>query len=157
MINLKLFRYMQNTKRTAKAFMDLEFKLHGLPFDVYTDCGSQFTNSLWKKIMDNSKIKNKIATTNHHETVGQVERNNSYIEQYLRVYSKSYKDWVDWLYLAEFAYSNAIHESTNETPFFINYGFHPSMDDLFLFENNETNNLYICNGVGIHQVVIVIQ
>ena len=40
---------------------------------------------------------------------------------------------------------NAIHESTNETPFFINYGFHPSINDLFLYENNETNNLYIKN------------
>ena len=147
MIHLKPFRDLPNTKRTAKAFMDLVFKLHGLPSDIYTDRGSQFTSSLWKKIMDNLKIKTKIATTDHHETVGQVERNNSYIEQYLRAYSKSYthKDWVDWLYLAEFAYNNAIHESTNETPFFINYGFHPSMDDLFLFENNETNNLYIKN------------
>jgi len=33
--------------------------------------------------MDNLKIKTKIATTDHHETIGQVERNNSYIEQYL--------------------------------------------------------------------------
>ena len=31
---------MPNTKRTAKAFMDLVFKLHGLPSDIYTDRGS---------------------------------------------------------------------------------------------------------------------
>jgi len=35
-------------------------------------------------------IKSKITTIDHHELDGQVERCNSFIEQYLRVYSISY-------------------------------------------------------------------
>lgn len=34
-------------------------------------------------------------------------------------------DWSRLLSSAEFAYNNAAHESTKETPFFIEYGRHP--------------------------------
>jgi len=53
-----------------------------------------------------------------------------FLEQYLWVYSKVYyyDDIIDWINLFEFVYNNTINESTNEAPFFINYGFHPSMD-----------------------------
>jgi len=71
---------MPDAKQTAKAFMNNIFKLHGLPQDIYTDRGSQFTSTLWNEFMHLSKIKNNIATTDHHETVGQVERFNSFIE-----------------------------------------------------------------------------
>jgi len=135
MIHLKSFRDLPNTKRTAKAFMDLVFKLHGLPSNIYTDHGSQLTSSLWKEIIYNLKIKTKIAITGYYETVGQVERNNSYIEQYLRAYSKSYthKDWVDWLYLAEFAY--------NEMYFLIFYSLPFSYTFILYFINKGQNNL----------------
>ena len=147
MIHLIPFRYVPNAQQTAKAFLDTVFRLHGLPTDIYTDRGAQFTSRLWRHLMYKLRIKTRIATTDHHETIGQVERNNSFIEQYLRAYSRefSHNDWVDWIYLVEFVYNNSIHESTNETPFFINYGFHPPMDDIYLFKYAETNNLYLRN------------
>ena len=136
---------MQN--KLLRLFMNNIFKLHGLPQDIYTDRGSQFTSALWNEFMFLLKIKNNIATTDHHETVGQVERCNSFIEQYLRAYSRAYyhDDWIDWIYLAEFAYNNSVNESTKETPFFINYGFHPSMDEFFLLPQMDTNFKYIKN------------
>ena len=141
MIHLIPFKQIPDAKQTAKAFMNNIFKLHGLPQDIYTDRGSQFTSALWNEFMHLLKIKNNIATTDHHETIGQVERCNSFIEQYLRAYSRAYyhDDWIDWIYLAEFAYNNSVNESTKETPFFINYGFHPSMDEFFLLPQMDTN------------------
>jgi len=47
---------------------------------MYTDRGSQFTSALWEEVMEYLNIKSKIAITDHHETVGQVERCNSFIE-----------------------------------------------------------------------------
>ena len=32
--------------------------------------------------------------------------------------------------MAEFAYNNSIHASTQQTPFYANYGFHPKLDML---------------------------
>jgi len=145
MIHLIPFKQIPDAKQTAKAFITNIFKLHGLPCDMYTDRGSQFTSALWKEVMEYLNIKSKIATTDHHETVGQVERCNSFIEQYLRAYSRSYyhDDWIEWIHLAEFVYNNSINESTKETPFFINYGFHPSMDEFFLLPDIDTNNKII--------------
>ncbi len=142
MIHLVPFKDIPNAKQTAKAFMNNIFKLHGLPYDIYTDRGSQFTSDLWKEFLFLLNIHSKIATTDHHETVGQVERCNSYIEQYLRCYSKSFyhDDWIDWLPLAEFAYNNSVNESTKETPFYINYGFHPPMDEYYLIPYMDINH-----------------
>jgi len=33
---------------------------------------------------------------------------------------------VDWIGLAEFQYNNLIHDATHMTPFYANYGFHPT-------------------------------
>ncbi len=147
MIHLIPFKQIPDAKQTAKAFVNNIFKLHGLPNDIYTDRGTQFTSSFWQELMGLLGVVTNIATTDHHETVGQVERSNSFIEQYLRAYSRAYyhDDWVDWIHFAEFAYNNSLNESTNETPFFINYGFHPPMDENYLIPEADSNHKYIKN------------
>ncbi|KAI5476348.1 hypothetical protein MNV49_007861 [Pseudohyphozyma bogoriensis] len=57
------------------------------------------------------------------------ERINQIVETYLRLYiNYDQDDWSDFLPLAEFAYNNASHSSTTESPFFLNKGFHPTLD-----------------------------
>jgi len=145
MIHLIPFKEISSAEETAKALLKNIFKLHGLPVDIYTDRGSQFTSALWIEIMEKLRVKPRIATTDHHETVGQVERCNSFIEQYLRCYSRTFfhDDWSEWLHLAEFVYNNTVHESTKQTPLFINYGFHPPMDEVFLFQGSDSNFRYV--------------
>ena len=43
MIHLIPFKQIPDAKQTAKAFMNNVYKLHGLPYDMYTDRGPQFT------------------------------------------------------------------------------------------------------------------
>src|SRR5258706_14222184 len=40
------------------------------------------------------------------------------------------ENWTDLLHLAEFAWNNHHHLSLDMTPFFANYGMHPTMMDL---------------------------
>jgi len=55
-----------------------------------------------------------------------MEKVNSIIEQNLRCFS-NYKgiNWSKFINLAEFSYNNAIQESAKQSPFFLNYGYHP--------------------------------
>ena len=51
---------------------------------------------------------------------------NATMEQYLRAYvSHQQDDWSRWLPLAEFALNNQQSETTQATPFYTNYGYHP--------------------------------
>jgi len=57
---------------------------------------------------------------------GQTERVNQTLEQYLRSYCTCQQDnWVSLLPFAEHAYHTSTSESTNASPFEINYGFSP--------------------------------
>ena len=50
---------------------------------------------------------------------------NQTIEQYLQHYvNYEQNDWVTFLPMAQFAYNNAKHSTTEETLFYANYGYH---------------------------------
>ncbi|KAL7281621.1 hypothetical protein ACG7TL_004938 [Trametes sanguinea] len=67
-----------------------------------------------------------MSTTYHPQTDGQTERVNQTLEQFLRCYVDYQKaNWSKLLSAAEFAYNNAAHEGTKESPFFLEYGRHP--------------------------------
>src|ERR1700738_2795629 len=71
------------------------------------------------------------STTFHPQSDRQTEHVNQTLEQYLRIFCDYQQDnWLDLLPLAEFSYNNAKHSSTQVSPFFANYGFHPRMSIL---------------------------
>ena len=51
---------------------------------------------------------------------------NRILEDYLRSYMRSdQENWDELISMAEFAMNNSKNSSTNETPFYLNYGRHP--------------------------------
>ena len=125
MIHLMGFRHLPSAKETANTFLKEIYRLHGFPISITTDRGTQFTSKVWKDLMKFFGAELNLATTSHHETVGQVERNNSYVETYLRCFVNTFDndEWLDYLYLAEFCYNNSIHASTNQSPFLSLYNY----------------------------------
>ncbi|MBW0466523.1 hypothetical protein O181_006238 [Austropuccinia psidii MF-1] len=94
------------------------FSKHGLPFSIISDRGSLFVSLFWTQLCQQLKISRDISTAFHSETDGQTERVNQILEQYLWMYvSYQQDDWHTWLPLAEFAYNNAGHSSTKQSPF----------------------------------------
>ena len=69
-----------------------------------------------------------MTTAYHPQGNGQTEQTNQTVEQYLWHYI-NYKqnDWVTFLSMAQFAFNNAVHTTTGETLFYVNYGYHPSI------------------------------
>ena len=64
----------------------------------------------------------------HPQTDGQTEWLNQTIEAYLRSFiSYEQDDWVSLLPMAEFAYNNSTTNATGVSPFYANYGFHPTV------------------------------
>jgi hypothetical protein len=51
---------------------------------------------------------------------------NRFLNDYLRNFCVSHSDWLQHLKVAEFAYNNSTHGSTEHSPFFLNYGQHPN-------------------------------
>ena len=47
-------------------------------------------------------------------------------------------DWSEWLASAEFAYNNRQHSSTGQSPFYLEYGYHPRTP--LTIDNPNTNN-----------------
>jgi len=107
-------------------FLQNIVRLHGLLKEIISDRGSVFTSKFWQQLLSQLQIKSNLSTAFHPQSDGQTERLNSILEQYLRVYvNYQQDDWHSLLPLAEFAYNNTEHSSTQKTPFFSNYGFHP--------------------------------
>ena len=104
------------------------WKLHGILLVHSTDRGSTFTANFTKSIYKELGIEPRFSMAYHPQTQGQVENNNKWMETYLRMFcSHRQDDWVDLLLIAEFAYNNHHHPSIDTTPFFMNYGYHPTL------------------------------
>ena len=60
----------------------------------------------------------------HPQTQGQVENNNKWVETYIRMFcNHQQNDWVNLLYMAEFAYNNHHHSLIGMSPFKVNVGY----------------------------------
>lgn len=113
----------------AWLFLDRIVRYHGVPDSIISDRGSTFVSQFWRELTRHLQTELKHLTAYHPQTDGLTECTNQTLETYLRAYvSYQQDDWVDYLPLAEFAFNNAVNLSTNQTPFYANYGFHPSFE-----------------------------
>jgi hypothetical protein len=113
---------------TARLYIDHVWKHHGVPQNLVTDRGSVFISHFWTALLQIIGTKQKLSTAYHPQTDGQTERVNRVIEDMLRHYVMELHEQSDWdlfLSAAEFAINNSVHESTNSTPFRLNYGRDP--------------------------------
>ncbi len=131
-------------EETARLFVDNVYRFHGLPNDIISDRGTQFTSKFWQSLFKILGVEIKLSSAYHPQTDGQTERINQVLEQYLRCSINYHQDnWVDLLPLAEFAYNNTLQGSIQQTPFFANYGHHPRFDqfNLNISENPAATDL----------------
>jgi transposase InsO family protein len=70
-------------EETMRLFIDNIYKYYGLPNDIISDRGSQFTSKFWQSVFKILKIKIKLSSAYHPQTDGQTERINQILEEYL--------------------------------------------------------------------------
>ena len=107
----------------AQLFRDGVWKLHGLPKEVISDRGPQFVSNFMPGLSKILGIKIAASMAYHPQTDGQTKCVNQEVEQFLRLFvNQRQDDWYDWLSIAEFAYNDRVHASTQTSPFMLDSG-----------------------------------
>ena len=110
----------------AQLLYDRIYPLHGLPLQIISDRGVQYSAELFQEWCKLLGIESTMSIAYHPQTNGQTEQVNQILEQYLRCYvDYDLKNWSNLLPSTEFAYNNQAHEGTKESPFFLEYGRNP--------------------------------
>ncbi|KAG2966879.1 hypothetical protein PC118_g18908 [Phytophthora cactorum] len=111
--------------QTARLFVDMVFKHHGMPLDIVSDRDPRFTARFWQEVFTLLGTQLSMSTADHPQTDGQTERVNRVLGDLLKSYAHSFQQWSDCLPMAEFAINNSVHVSTGHTPFYVNAMRHP--------------------------------
>ena len=110
-------------------YLDNVIRLHGISQSLFSDRGSIFTSHFWTSLSNMMNLKQRLSTAFHPQTDGQTERMNQTLEQYLQIYCNYQQDnWSSLLSLAEFSYNNAYQSTIKCSPFYANYGYHPTFN-----------------------------
>lgn len=126
-------------KEVAVLFLEHIFKLHGLPRKIISDRDARFTGHFWQALFESLGTEIALSTAFHPQTDGLTERMNRTLKQALRAYvNAAQNNWDELLAPLEFAYNQSTHRSTNQSPFFLNYGRHPHTPASLAVPNHRT-------------------
>ncbi len=103
---------------TAEALLEQVFRFYGLPEDIVSDRGPQFTSRVWKAFCQQLNINVSLTSGYHPQSNGQVERLNQEITRFLRSYChQNQNDWSRFLLWAEYA-QNSLASHQPASPLF---------------------------------------
>ena len=126
MVHFVACREEMSAKDFAELYIDQVWRLHGLSREFITDRDTRFTSAFWKGVTELIGTKHVMSSSFHPQTDGQTERVNQTLETYIRHFvSVRLNDWDTLLSRAEYAHNAAVHSSTGQTPFYLNFGMNP--------------------------------
>ena len=114
----------------AQTLLEHVFQHHGLPTTIVSNRSTQFVSMLWTEVCRLVKITRRLSTAFHPETDGATERANQELETYLCIFTSfQQEDWAFQLPIAMMALNSRVSQSTRLSPFFMTHGYHQSIMD----------------------------
>ena len=114
------------SKEIADLFLREVFRHHGLPSNIVSDRDPRFTAKFWKALQKALGVELLMSTAEHPQTDGQAEAAVKVVQKLLKPFVFQGQDWEELLPSLEFAYNDTVQSSTGQTPFYLNYGHHPT-------------------------------
>jgi hypothetical protein len=113
-------------ERFAEIFIDVYFRLHGLPQAIISDRDPRFVSEFWQYLTTIWQTRTRMSTAFHPQTDGQAEKANQIVERYLRIFAAgNERRWDRFLGLAEFSYNSQTHAAHRLSPFVADLGHQP--------------------------------
>jgi hypothetical protein len=110
-------------EQVVEFIYDNIFTRFGMPREIVSDRGAQFTSKLITDLMELYKIKHRKTTTYHPQENGQVEVTNRELENILtKTVQFHHRDWANKLSEVVWAYHTTWKTSTRFTPYELVYG-----------------------------------
>jgi hypothetical protein len=106
--------------KLVELYMSRIMCLHGVPKNIVSDRGSQFTSKFWEKLHESMDTKLNFSSAYHLQMDGQTDQ---ILEDMLMACALKYrKSWDKSLPYAEFLYNNSYQASIEMAPFEALYG-----------------------------------
>lgn len=119
---------LPSSLETAKLLIQHVYRLHGIPTDIVSDRGPQFTSQVWKAFCQSLGTTVSLSSGYHPQSNGQTERANQNLGVALRcVTTRNPSTWCSFLPWVEYAHNSLISSATGMSPFMVCLGFQPPL------------------------------
>lgn len=119
---------LPTVSETFKLLVEHVFRLHGIPTDIMSDRGPQFTSQVWRAFCTALGAKPSLSSGYHPQSDGQTECLNQELESTLRcITSHIPSTWASYLPWFEYVHNTLTSSATGLSPFEASLGYQPPL------------------------------
>lgn len=115
----------------AKVIFENFILVYGLMREIRTDCGTEYKNKLNDELCRMLNVTHNFTVPYRHESVGSIERNHRFFNQYFRTFVENTSQWEEYLRYFNFCYNTTSHSSFDDkfSPYQLVFNRNPNLPD----------------------------